>query len=228
MVVQAVAGPRNDGVSIRQLVPGEAGFAARLHADALPHGFFASLGEQYLRAYYMSFLSSPHACALMADLDGVPVGLVVGPLDPEAHRSFTIRRHGARLAFQGVRALVRRPRLGVEFLGTRLRRYTKAIVRTFRPRSSRPSTEQHPQLRGRLGVLSHIAVVPDARGEGVGEALVEAFVQSARSAGLDRLQLLTLADGEGAASFYDRLGWRRLETLLDAGQHFVKYELELD
>lgn len=210
------------------MAPVEAGFAARLHADALPHGFFASLGEQYLRVYYMSFLSSPHACALMADLNGVPLGFVVGALDPEAHRSFTIRRHGARLALQGARALVRRPRLGVDFLCTRLGRYTKGIVRTLRPRSSPPSGEQHPRVMGRLGVLSHIAVVPDARGAGVGEALVEAFVQSARSASVHRLQLLTLADGHGATTFYDRLGWRRLETLLDAGQRYVKYELELE
>ena len=210
------------------MIPIEAGFAARLHADALPHGFFASLGERYLRAYYLSFLSSPHACALMADLDGVPLGFVVGSLDPEAHRSFTIRRHGTRLALQGARAFVRHPRLGVDFLSTRLGRYTKGIMRTFRPRPRRPPGEPHPRARGRLGVLNHIAVVPEARGEGVGEALVEAFVQRARSAGVRRLQLLTLADGHGATSFYDRLGWRRLETLLDAGQHYVKYELELE
>lgn len=226
--MQAVAGPHNDGVSIRQLNPIEAGFAARLHAEALPHGFFASLGERYLRAYYLSFLSSPHSCALMADLDGVPLGFVVGLLDPEAHRSFTIRRHGARLALQGGRALALHPRLGVDFLSTRLGRYTKGIVRTLRPRFSRPSGDQHPRVTGRLGVLSHIAVVPDARGEGVGEALVAAFVQRARGAGVRRLQLLTLADGHGATSFYDRLGWRRLETLLDAGQYYVKYELELE
>lgn len=210
------------------MVPIEAGFAACLHADALPHGFFASLGERYLRAYYMSFLASPHACALMADRDGIPLGFVVGSLDPEAHRSFTIRRHGARLALQGGRALVLHPRLGVDFLSTRVGRYTKGIVRSLRPRSSQPTGEPHPRASGRLGVLNHIAVVPDARGQGVGEALVDAFVQRARSTGVRRIQLLTLADGNGATRFYDRLGWRRLETLLDAGQHYVKYEVELE
>ena len=226
--MQAVAGRDRDGVRVRRLGAAEVDFAASLHSDALPHGFFASLGQHYLRAYYLTFLTSPHACALVAHIAGAPVGFVVGSLDPEAHRRYTIRRHGVRLALQGVRALVRNPRVGLDFLVTRLGRYTKGILRTFRPHLAPTTSGEHPPVRDRLGVLSHVAVLPEARGSGVGEALVDAFVNAARCAGVRRLELLTLADELGATGFYDGLGWRRRGELVDGGLHYVKFDLELE
>lgn len=221
-------GPHNEGLRIRDLVAADVDFAARLHADALPHGFFASLGEPYLRAYYRSFVSSPHACALVARLQDEPIGFVVGVFEPQAHRRFIIRRHGARLALRGGGALVRRPRLGVNFIFTRLGRYTKAITRTLRPRHAQPPTDEQPCASSGLGVLSHVAVVPAERGSGVGELLVDVFVGAARRAGLLRIELLTLADELGATNFYDRLGWRRMGELMDGELHFVKFELALE
>lgn len=220
--------PHKQGLSIRLLVPTEVDFVAQLHAEALPHGFFVSLGQPYLRAYYRSFLTSPHAWALVARLDEDPIGFVVGVLDPDAHRRFTIRRHGARLALQGGRTLARHPPLAMNFLLRRLGRYTKGILRTLRPSCAHPPTGVQSSACDGLGVLSHVAVVASERGSGVGEVLVDAFVSAARSAGLLRIELLTLADEMGATRFYDRLGWRRSEELMDGDLRFVKFELILE
>lgn len=220
--------PHNQGLSIRLLGPSEVDFVAQLHADALPHGFFVSLGQPYLRAYYRSFLTSPHAWGLVARLDDDPIGFLVGVLDPQSHRLFTIRRHGARLALQGGRALARHPPLALNFFLTRLGRYTKGILRTLRPRCAQPGTGQQSSACDGLGVLAHVAVVDSERGSGVGEVLVDAFVSAARSAGLVRIELLTLADELGATSFYERLGWRRVEELMDGDLRFVKFELALE
>ena len=219
--------PQCESVSIRPLVAADADFAALLHAEALPHGFFASLGHRYLRAYYMSFLDSPHGCAFAAGIEGAPIGFVVGSLDPVAHRRSTIRRHGARLALEGGRALVRHPGLGFDFLSTRLGRYTKGILRTLRPGPAPAPAGEHLRSQGGPGVLSHVAVLPAARGWGAGEALVDAFVMEARRRGVCRLELLTLAEGVGASSFYAHLGWRRGELLVDGDHQYVKFELEL-
>lgn len=221
------ADAQREGVSIRRLVAAEADFAALLHAEALPHGFFASLGHRYLRAYYMTFLDSPHACAFAAGIEGAPIGFVVGSFDPVAHRRFTVRRYGARLAVEGGRALVRHPGLGIEFLSTRLGRYTKGILRTLRPGRVPVPTGEHLRSLGGPGVLSHVAVLPAARGWGAGEALVDAFVMEARCRGVRRLELLTLADEFGATSFYTHLGWQRRERLVDGDHQYIKFELEL-
>lgn len=213
---------------IRRLVAAEAGFAARLHAEALPHGFFAALGYRYLRAYYLSFLDSPHAGAFVAGIEGAPIGFVAGSFDPVAHRRFTIRRHGARLALEGGRALVCHPGLGIDFLSTRLGRYTKGILRTLRPGGAPAPAGELLRSQVGPGVLSHVAVLPAARGWGAGEALVDAFVTEARRRGVRRLELLTLADELGATSFYAHLGWQRKERLVDGDHEYVKFELELE
>lgn len=227
MVNSEGAESQREGLSIRRLVAAEADFAALLHAEALPHGFFASLGHRFLRAYYLTFLDSPHGCGFAAGIQGAPIGFVVGAFDPVAHRRFTIRRHGARLAVEGARALVRHPGLGIDFLSTRLGRYTKGILRTLRPGGPPAPAGEHLGSQDGPGVLSHVAVLPAARGWGAGEALVDAFVMEARRRGVRRLELLTLADELGATSFYAHLGWRRRERLVDGPHEYVKFELEL-
>ena len=54
-----------------------------------------------------------------------------------------------------------------------------------------------------------LAVVPEARGRGVGEALVRACLDRARSAGLERVSLYTQPAMHAAQRLYRRLGFRR-------------------
>jgi ribosomal protein S18 acetylase RimI-like enzyme len=222
------ASPQCEDVRVRPLVASDIASVAALHAEALSHGFFASLGPSYLRTYYRSFLASPYACALAAGPEGGPVGFVVGVLDPVAHRRFTVHHYGARMAVQGGLALLRHPNLGLEFLCTRLGRYTSGLLRSLRPRRVGPPSPQHQSLHSRLGVLSHVAVVPAVRGSGIGEALVDGFVGSARRSGVRRLELLTLGDGLGATRFYDRLGWRCEGVVMDDGREYAKFGLDLE
>jgi GNAT superfamily N-acetyltransferase len=57
---------------------------------------------------------------------------------------------------------------------------------------------------GEDALLRSVVVRPEARGRGVGTALVEALVAAARQQGTQRLWLLTT----DAAPFFGRLGWR--------------------
>jgi predicted N-acetyltransferase YhbS len=52
--------------------------------------------------------------------------------------------------------------------------------------------------------LASLFVVPEARGRGLGEALVRALVAQAAAAGLPHLRLFT----PHHRAFYERLGWR--------------------
>ncbi|MEZ5959067.1 MAG: arsenic resistance N-acetyltransferase ArsN2 [Hyphomonadaceae bacterium] len=60
---------------------------------------------------------------------------------------------------------------------------------------------------GRDALIRSIVVKPEARGSGVGAALVEALAEHARREGVERLWLLT----NGSASFFERLGWAPAE-----------------
>ena len=177
-------------------------FAAALHREALPDGFFVALGDEFLRRYYEAFISSPHAVALIAVVAGEPRGVLVGTVDQGSHYGWLMQRRRTVLALAALRALVRRPRLAVAFIRTRGRRYLRGAFRLGRSRPRRPM-----QPGPTTGHLTHVAVVADSRANGVGSALVGRYVSLAFAQGALRLRVATQVDG-GVAEFYRRLGWR--------------------
>lgn len=77
--------------------------------------------------------------------------------------------------------------------------------------------EDSPELVAFPGPwLASLFVVPEARGRGLGEALVHALVAQAAAAGLPRLRLFTPRH----RAFYERLGWA-LETPARVGGQAV-------
>lgn len=197
---------------------------AALHADALGHGFFVALGPRFMRAYLDGYRRSPHAAALVAAVDGHPVGMIVGILRPGAHMRWLLRRRGLRLAWLGVTAMALRPRVAARFVRTRLQRYGRGWRRRRGPEEAPATTT--PAVDP--AVLSHVAVAAGARGAGIGRDLVQAFVAEARAAGVPSVILATLAADEGASTFYERLGWQRRNAFATAdGTHMVQFRLEL-
>lgn len=193
-----VAGSR--ALEVRPLEAGDVACIARLHVEALPHGFLARLGQRFLRAYDRTFAASPHAVALVAAVDGHPVGFLLGVLEPRRHAAWLRRHHRLRLTVLGAAGLGVRPRLAAHFLRTRVGRY----LRAFGGRSATAPPPAGPPT----AVLSHIAVEEGARGLGAGRLLVEAFTMQARATGAVEARLLTVAEDEGSTAFYRRLGWR--------------------
>ena len=184
---------------IRAIGPDDLDFCTVLHAETLRHGFFAELGNPFLRAYLETFVSSPHGVALLLTARDAPVGMVVGILRVRAHVRWVLRHRGLRLALLGVMALAVRPRLALRFARTRIARYRRA----WRQRNAAAL----PEHAGQPAVLSHVAVAPGAQRSGLGAELVRAFVDVARAAGSGRVVLTTLAGEAGAAGFYRRQGW---------------------
>lgn len=68
-------------------------------------------------------------------------------------------------------------------------------------------------------LMNDLYVVPEARGEGVGRALIEASSAVARERGAHHLQWVTAPDNETAQRLYDSTGARREPS--------IEYELEL-
>ena len=210
---------------LRELTAGDVAFAAELHHRCLPGGFFARLGVRFLRTYYQSFVESPWAVALLAEVDGYPAGMVVGTLDDARHYRFVLRRCGARLALSGLLALLTRPGLAWWFLRRRARRYARGFMRIGRPTppagARRPAGAASPDP---TGALAHLAVAPGRRRAGVGSALASAFLDQARSAGAARVGLLTSADDPATAAFYASTGWAQAGRRVDVdGRSWVRF-----
>ncbi len=86
------------------------------------------------------------------------------------------------------------------------------------------------RLRSRVARLYSIAVAADARGQGIGEALLEAAERTASRRGCDRLRLEVRVDNAGAQRLYERRGYRRFARLAayyEDGHDAWRYEKRL-
>ena len=64
-------------------------------------------------------------------------------------------------------------------------------------------------IPGPILILNDLFVIPEARGRGVGNALLEQARQHARATGAKRIDLATHRDNRGAQRLYESLGYRR-------------------
>lgn len=209
-----------DRADVRPARTSDLVFCATLQRETLPHGFFAALGQRFLRAYLATFVTSPYAVAILLTVRDTPLGMVVGVIRPRTHRSWVLAHNGPQLAVLGAAALAARPRLALRFLRTRSIHYARSWRRRRSPAALRPVEQP--------AVLSHVAVVPGAKGSGFGRELVAAFVEAAREGGSPRVVLATLAGDAGAAGFYRKTGWLESGTSVSFdGQRMVHFSLPL-
>lgn len=198
-------------VLVRPLCHEDLDWTARLHRRGLRPSFFSALGPGYLRAYHATFVTSPHALALAATLDGDPAGFVLVTTNGPAHYRNVLRRSGLRLCCRGAAALLVRPALLVHFVSTRSRRYLRGARRLGR---STPKAAM-ARLQRPTAEIVHIVVEERARGFGVGSQLMSHVELAARGLGSEVLEAKT-AD---AAAFYCANGWTRVGAANDLDGH---------
>ena len=159
------------------------------------------LGAGYLRRFYAWFTNRADAIALKCVIDGRLAGFVVGaPLGYGA----TMNRE---LLGTVVWSVICRPWVLCHY------RFLSMLGARARSLLTRPQPESGCSLVG-------IAVSPDYRGAGVGDALVEAFEREAVKRGHDLLRLSVKAANSSALRLYERAGWSSLQQ----GSEVITYE----
>ncbi|MFG2557262.1 GNAT family N-acetyltransferase [Streptomyces sp. NPDC048581] len=214
-------------VSLRFMDTSHLPFVVSEHRRLFPDGFFARLGPAFLTAHTRTYLTSPHATGFVAEVDGGPVGYVVGIVDPALHRRHLLRAHGAGLALRASAALAVRPALTAHFLRTRLPRYSRKFMSGRRAEAL--ATPQPHSPHGREAVLAHVAVREEYRSFAIGGRLIERFADFAVLAGCTRMSLVTASGPAGAGPYYEQRGWQqRGETHTPDGKHLLVYARPLD
>lgn len=194
----------------------------QMHRAEFREGFFVRLGARFLRRYYRTFLDGPLATAVVCERDGRVCGYLVGVLEPPQHRRLLIHHHGPTLAISALASLIWRPGLALHFLRTRARRYLRALLK--QGRSAAVAAEP-----SKLAVLTYVAVDPSMRGQGIGSALVDRFLDEAAAAGRSAVCLVTVAGAGGAGDFYASRGWEHVgDSRRSDGQRLERYRLQLD
>jgi ribosomal protein S18 acetylase RimI-like enzyme len=67
---------------------------------------------------------------------------------------------------------------------------------------------------GRRGVVYHLAVSPEHRKMGIGDALMAELENRLRAKGCIRMNLLVDSTNDGAMRFYEQHGWDRLDLFV--------------
>lgn len=179
---------------------------AALHSAAISDGFLSSLGVRFLSSLYSRIIDSSHGYLLVAD--GLPpagrgepptehapdlAGFVAGSADVgRLYREF-LWRDGITVALSsGVRLMTSLPRV-IENLRYGVRED---------PERGGPTEASGPETE-----LLALAVDGAARRRGVGAALVEAFLASARDRGSTSARVIVGAENDGAIAVYARAGF---------------------
>lgn len=175
--------------SIRQMTSTDVSAAVQVHLHSFPGFFLTFLGPAFLRELYVATLMDPSGISFVA-ADGTDIhGFVTGTTQPVGFYRRLLRCRWWRFTLAAVLPVLKRPSI------------IPRLLRAF----SMP--EQATQQEGR-GTLMSIAVLPEAQGRGIGQALVWAFLEATAQRGLRQVDLTTDRDGNEATNrFYQSLGF---------------------
>ncbi len=180
---------------------------AELHCRALG-GLLAALGPRAARAFYRGYVESPRCVAFVAEERGVLRGFVLGSWDPGALRRDALRARGVRMLGAVLASVLRRPSLLRDLLDGR-------------------ASLHDGRLDPRAPELTYVAVRAEARGAGVGSALLAAFGDALRARQISRYELSVEADNAAAVAFYRSNGLVQIGTYRQFGKAYGRYAMQL-
>jgi len=218
-------------VKVRPLRGDDIATSSRIHLEVLDAEFLARCGGAFLRCYQRAWVESPDGIALAAiDEGGRVVGALLGAIRPESHFRAMVLRHGPALAFWLLAQAVTHPRLARELVATRALRYVRGLLRMLDATATgldATAIALDGTGQPRVGEVTHLMVRADARGSGVGRALLQEARRAAQGADLDELVLVTPPD-LASRGFYEHLGWQCGGALTSrSGEQFVRYRWAL-
>jgi ribosomal protein S18 acetylase RimI-like enzyme len=160
---------------------------AAIHAERIGEGFLVTLGPRFLARLYRRIALSPCAVLTVAEAEGRIVGFVAATTSTRRLYGDFLRRDALPAGLAAAPAIVRAPRRVWETL-----RYGSSGDGDL------PAAE----------VLS-IAVVTEARGQGVGGSLLAAALDDMARAGTPAARVVTAVGNDAALAMYERAGFRR-------------------
>jgi ribosomal protein S18 acetylase RimI-like enzyme len=186
-----------DSGVVRQATAQDLSGIVDIHQKAFRHFFLTQLGGDFLRDYYGLVLQYRAGIMLVGEGPGALEGFVCGFVQPAEFYQL-MWRFKRTFALPVLSALVRHPSLVTKVL--------YGVQRIQTPASQWPS---------RACELSSIAVAPEASGNGLGKALMRAFLAQARSMEAQCVYLTTDAEGNDAANaFYRDVGFQHTRRFL--------------
>ncbi len=161
------------------------------HQAAFPGFFLTLLGPRFLGELYAGFLTAGSSICYVADDGGECLGFVVGTTKPACFFKLLLARRWHAFLYAGLSPLMRHP------FSVSLRFLSALFFRGDLPAVITGAT-----------LLSSLAVLPSAKGRGIGWALVEKFCAQAVARGSNYVYLTTdEGDNYRVNRFYRKCGF---------------------
>lgn len=174
---------------IRLMGKQDAAVAAELHRAGIHKGFLSSLGHGFLRQLYRAIPSCPSGFGFVWEGDDAKVlGFIACAESLDRLYRQALLRRGVLIALPLLRSLFR-PKV--------IRRITKTLRYPSEVEKGLPAAE-----------LLSIVVSPEARGKGVGKALVAAAVEEFHRRGIEQFKVAVGPWNTSANKLYQRSGFR--------------------
>ena len=192
---------------IQPLSKKHAAAAARLHREQIDTGFLSTLGHGFLKQLYAAIPSCPSGFGFVwIEPDGEVAGFIACAESTGRLYKQSLLRRGVLMAIPLVRFVVR-----------------PAVMKRMWQTLRYPA-EVAAELP-RAEVLS-IAVAPDARGKGIGKALMRVAMDEFAGRGIGRVRVAVWAGNDPANAFYKRCGFVRACTREHHGKAMNIYVAE--
>lgn len=176
--------------TLRSAEPADILGVVSVHLSSFQGFFLTFLGPRFLTELYSAIQEDPSGIALVTQSEkGSLSGFVFGTTQPTGLYRHLLKRRWWRFGWAALPAFLRSPSI--------LRR----LIRAF----SMPGQELPAE---HCGTLMSIAVDPNAQGQGIGKALVRAFLREAKKRGLQTVNLTTDAvNNDSTNAFYRSQGF---------------------
>ncbi len=193
-------------IEIRPLRAADCPQVASAHAACLRTPFKTSGGVHLLQFHYELLVNQQGGICYVALVDSQFAGFVCGIWNHQLINRVN-RKKPIRLLFYSLQHLLSTPHHIKDNLQTLILR-----------RSGKISYPEGYELRP-------IVVLPQFRGQGVADALVECLIEDARQRGYEQIFLFTEADNLAAIRFYARFGFV-LEEIPDETGRLFRYFIQ--
>jgi len=175
--------------NIRAMNVNDVNAVVKVHLSSFQGFFLTFLGRQFLSELYAGIVVDSTGIAFVYREESCVLGFVAGTSQPAGFYSHLLHRRWWRFALASLIPILKNPLI---------------IPRLLRAFSRNHAEDVHENC----ATLMSIAIAPEAQGRGMGQALVQVFLQESARRDVKQVNLTTDAlDNEAANRFYQKLGF---------------------
>ena len=178
---------------------------SRIHKEALEGDYLPTLGLNVLKTIYKGLLKDKESFGYVAEENGKVIGFVTGSENTKNLFKKVIKQEFTPLSYYTLLALIKKPCL------------IKNLIQTFQY-NEKVKTDANAELIS-------IAIKEEHRGKDLGKSLTKILINDFKKRNINKIKVTVNKSNIGANKFYQRIGFKHIETFKIYGKEMNLYTL---